>query len=1366
MSNKERIERLEVDVNTMQEELHGLEARMEVRLTEVLEAIRHLQITVQSPPPFEPTASLPPSPREGALRRTEDIVGVQRHPRMDFPRFTGNDPIVWLDRAEQFFDGQGVPANRRVITASFYLDEEANHWWQWLRRMSQDEGVVITWRVFERELLARFGPNEYINFNEKLSRIQQHGTVREYQQEFEKLANRVRGWPPDALIGTFVGGLKEEIAKEVRMRRPHSLREAVTIARMREERLEQKRKAFRGVASRVTSVPRTQGPSTTAPRLQAPTPIRRITCEEMQQRRERGLCFKCNEKFSPGHRCKTPQAYLIEADRLEDAEGSKDGDIEHYDENTTGEEAQPVISLHALSGWNGPRTMRVVACIQGHPLTVLIDSRSTHNFVSGRVAKLLQLPIDATVKFGVRVANGEVLQCQEIFRSVELELQGKRFLVDFYTLPLVGLDAVLGIQWLEKLGPVICDWKHMTMKFWWNGQACGLSGQPARPTRDVDFREIQKEIKGSSQLFAIMVRGAEEHQPTTVQKEWPTDLQQLIKGYSPLFEAPRGLPPERPYVHRIPLQEGTLAINVRPYRYAYYQKNEIERQVTEMLEAGIIKESQSPFSSPILLVKKKDGTWRFCTDYRALNAVTIKDRFPIPTVDDMLDELHGACYFSKLDLKAGYHQLRVHPDDVHKTAFRTHHGHFEYLVMPFGLCNAPSTFQAAMNSIFRSYLRKFILVFFDDILVYNATWELHISHLRTTLRILADHCFYLQPSKCLFGQQQVEYLGYIISAAGVQVDTTKIQAMKEWPRPTTVTELRGFLGLTGYYRKFVKSYGVIAAPLTTLLRKGQFQWNLQAEQAFHLLKQAMMTTPVLDIPNFSETFVVETDASDKGIGAVLTQGGKPVAYMSKALGVTKKGWSTYAKEMLAIMEAVRMWRPYLLGRKFQIRTDQKSLRHFLEQRVSTPEQQKWVTKLLGYEYEIVYKPEKDNSAADALSRLPEEIALHALSRPVFDIWEEIRTANQEDHYLQQKIQQLEATPDRMKNYQFRGGILYYKDRVLIPPSSPLGVRLMEEFHNTKIGGHSGTLRTYKRISQAFYWESMKKDIQKFVAECVVCQQHKYETQVPAGLLQPLPVPTQVWEDISMDFIEGLPWSKGKNVILVIVDRLTKYAHFLAISHPYTAGEVAALFVNQVARLHGMPRSIVSDRDPIFVSHFWHEFFKLQGTTLRMSSAYHPQSDGQTEVVNRCVEQYLRCLCNQFPKTWEQNLAWAEYWYNTTFHSTAGMTPFQALYGRAPPTIVRYMEGLTAVDEVDRTLANRDQLMKELKGNLEKAQGRMKQQADKNRREVTFVVGELVFLKLPPYRQQTIFRRVHQKLAQKYFGVRTLSHYSAHRASRL
>jgi hypothetical protein len=771
--------------------------------------------------------------------------------------------------------------------------------------------------------------------------------------------------------------------------------------------------------------------------------------------------------------------------------------------------------------------------------------------------------------------------------------------------------------------------------------------------------------------------------------------------------------------------------------------------VADMLNQGIIQPSTSPFSSPIILVKTKDGTWRFCTDYRALNALTIKDSFPLPTVDELLDELYGAKFFSKLDLRSGYHQILMNPKDRHKTAFRTHQGHYEWLVMPFGLSNATASFQSLMNQVFHEVLRKFVLVFFYDILVYSSSWSSHLTHLQTVLQLLDQHQLFVKLSKCSFGMTKVDYLGHTVTGDGVTMDKLKVQAVIDWPIPKNLKQLRGFLGLTGYYRRFIKSYATIAAPLTDLLKKDSFQWSDVAAEAFHHLKHAITSAPVLVLPDFSKPFILETDASGIGIGAVLSQAGHPIAYFSKKLGPTSQKQSAYLREFRAITEALAKFRHYLLGHKFVIRTDQQSLKSLLDQNLQTPEQQAWLHKFIGFDFTIEYRPGKDNKAADALSRM-----FHlAWSEPQTQFLQDLKKELLSCEYFSPMYQQCLHNTQSDPAYTIRDGLLYWKDKLTIPPNSQLIPQILTEFHDSPLGGHAGITRTLARISAQFYWPKMRQTISQYVQHCSICQQAKHSTTLPLGLLNPLPIPTNVLEDIAMDFITGLPNSCGFTVILFVVNRLTKFGHFFAMKKDYDSRQVADCIVQNIVKLYGMPKSIVSDRDKVFTSKFWQHLFKLHGTTIAMSSAYHPQSDGQSEALNKCLEMYLRCLTFHNPKVWSKLLHLAQYWYNTAFHTSAAMTPYKALYGKDPPTLTRSTVVIDDMDDVvAQILTSKEKILTQLQQNLHKAQQSMKLQADKKRLHKEFNVGDFVLVKLQPYRQTTVANRSNHKLSLKYFGL--------------
>jgi hypothetical protein len=458
--------------------------------------------------------------------------------------------------------------------------------------------------------------------------------------------------------------------------------------------------------------------------------------------------------------------------------------------------------------------------------------------------------------------------------------------------------------------------------------------------------------------------------------------------------------------------------------------------------------------------------------------------------------------------------------------------------------------------------------------------------------------------------------------------------------------------------------------------------------------------------------------------------------------------------MMEILHALKKWCPYLIGRHFKVKTDHDSLKYFLEQRLSLEEQQKWVTKILGYDFEIVYKKGKQNVVADALSRKDEyvEAFLCAISIIQPDWIIEARDEWKNDEKVWTLIQRLQQDSSASDTFTWKNDSLWYKYRLYLCKNSQLKQKVLLELHTSPVGGHSGFLKTYHRVKKDFFGDGLKTNVQRFVEECVVFQQNKVETIKTPSLLQPLLIPSQHWEEVSMDFIIGLPKSEGNSVIMVIVDRLTKYAHFCALSHPFKASTVATAFMETVQKLHGSPKIIVSDRDPIFTGHFWIELFSCLGTQLAHSSSYHPQSDGQTEIVKKCLEGYLHCFVSDKQTQWFKWLPLVEWWYNTSFHTATKMTPFMALYGYHPPSITSSLKEKSKVQAVEDHIENQQQILQILKDNLTMAQNRMKQQADQHRSERSFEVRDWVFLRLQSYKQMSLKKaKKDNKLSPKYYG---------------
>lgn len=813
-----------------------------------------------------------------------------------------------------------------------------------------------------------------------------------------------------------------------------------------------------------------------------------------------------------------------------------------------------------------------------------------------------------------------------------------------------------------------------------------------------------------------------------MKKKLPNCVESLLQEFKELFpkEVPSGLPPIRGIEHHIDLNPGASLPNRPAYRSNPQQTQEIQRQVAELISKGWVRESLSPCAVPIILVPKKDGSWRMCTDCRAINNITIKYRHPIPRLDDLLDELFGACLFSKIDLKSGYHQIRIREGDEWKTAFKTKFGLYEWMVMPFGLTNAPSTFMRLMNHVLREFLGKFVVVYFDDILIYSKNLDDHCIHLRAVLQVLRYENLYANLEKCVFCTDHVIFLGFIVSSKGVHVDEEKVKAIREWPLPKNVSEVRSFHGLASFYRRFVKDFSTLAAPLNEIVKKDVgFKWGEKQEQAFAALKEKLTQAPILALPNFSKAFEIECDASNVGIGAVLLQEGHPLAYFSEKLKGAALNYSTYDKELYSLVRALQTWQHYLLPKEFVIHSDHESLKHLKGQGKLNKRHAKWVEFLEQFPYVIKHKKGKSNVVADALSR--RHVLLSTLETKVFGL-EHIKDLYKSDLEFSSKFLACEHTAF---NGYFRHNGYLFKEKKLCVPKGSIRELLVKEAHEGGLMGHFGVSKTLEFLKEHFYWPHMKIDVQKLCERCIVCKKAKSKV-MPHGLYTPLPVPEFPWIDISMDFVLGLPRTKnGKDSIFVVVDRFSKMAHFIPCKKVDDACHVADLFFKEVVRLHGLPRSIVSDRDSKFLSHFWRTLWGKVGTKLLFSTTCHPQTDGQTEVVNRTLSTLLRVVLKKNLKMWEEWLPHVEFAYNRVVHSTTQHSPFEIVYGFNPLTpldllplpntsILKHKDGKAKAEFVRK-------LHEQVKLQIEKKNKSYAKSANKGRKKVIFEPGDWVWI---------------------------------------
>ena len=1019
-------------------------------------------------------------------------------------------------------------------------------------------------------------------------------------------------------------------------------------------------------------------------------------------------------------------------------------------------------------------------------IRVLLDSGASIPCISKAITEILRTKLfQREVPLAVEMGDRHVAEGAGRFYTPELVLRHQQdhfSMVQFEVMETLDdeADAILPFWWLNL---------HQPGQF--------FDHDSGRVVFDSDY------CKENCTSLAVLGKAANVAAVRLTEQQHLDRIPERFRNYVPLehAEAAKRLPDHKPWDHSIDLVEGATLPWGPLYAMSGLEKKVLRKWLDQMQAEGKIRPSKSSCSSPLFFVTKEPSMEKAATrdpeylrpviDYRAVNARTIKNRYPLPLITELQDALAGARIFTKLDLKTGFNLIRIKQGDEWKTAFRTCYGLFELTVMTFGFTNAPATFQGMINHIFQDMIDQGLLSYIDDLLIYAATQEEHDRILLEVLKRLRESKLAINPSKCVWDVNRLEYLGYIISATGIEMSTEKVQCILDWERPRSLKGVQSFVGFANFYRRFIKNFSRIAKPLTdsTKLDKKHWAWTKLMECAFEALKRAFTEAPVLAYFDPQRPPIVEADSSDYALGATLSQkqdDGRvhPVAFHSRKLIPAEMNYEIHDKELLAIVDSFSRWRHYLEGAQHRIEvfSDHHNLSYFQTAKVLNRRQARWAQQLATFDFVINFRPGAQNAKADILSRREEyrpekgdenqpitsvlskkhfadttqkfvsleEFCAHQAA-PIVELipprfasislvltkarlcsipppkWNEdflslVKTAAEKDEAYQEAV----GVPG--KNDEVIDGVLYRKGRLVIPADDILRLQIMRSEHDTKVAGHMGMDKTVELIRRNMWWSDLENDVSEFVRSCHECQQNKARRHFPFGPLVPIEIQFSPWRLISMDFITDLPLSNGCTSIWVIVDTFTKMAHFIPLKDNAKKGEhLVPIFAREYWRLHGVPTGIISDRDSRFTSKLWTHFLKYVGIKPRMSTAFHPQTDGQTERLNQFIEAYLRAFVNFEMSNWESCLATAEFAYNNARSTSTGMSPFYANYGyhpaahNPPDEVARNPQSLLMAHWMTR-------IYNEACATLKEAKARMKRYADRTRTEPpTYKEGQLVML---------------------------------------
>ena len=1293
-----------------------------------------------------------------------------------------NKAELWLENIENLFSVLHYDDALKVDLAAFQFEGAARYWWNTVLARWDRVGMVKTWATFRREFMDKFVPRiERERRRDNFNRLEQGNmNVAQYDAEFNRLLRYVPHMQDDEeeKARHFFNGLKPELQQGLCSTELSTYSKTVEIAGRVESRLRNvqrlnqrqanrhqpyaKPNSGKGQASGSGSYPQQnwkpqpQKTVSTKP-AQNCTYCHRSGHTETDCWRKQGRCLICGDSQHkvpdcPRRNTSTPARQAMVTTPKAASSGA------------SGSGAKMKGRVFSLDGSDAPESTDVVEgtlSISDFSCKILFDPGATHSFISGKFAKLLDACVDE-LDCPVEVCTplGASLTTYQYLKDCPISFSGKLLSANLIILPIESYDVILGMDWLsENYAQMDCRTKIVTV---------GKPGED-RITCQGHGKKEQKFLISATSARRFVSKGAYCFLAYLINKpELQPKIEEVkvVRDFKGVFpEKLDSLPPEREIEFSIDLVPDTMPLSKAPYRMAPAELKELKMQLQDLLDSGFIRPSSSPWGSPVLFVKKKDGALRMCIDYRGLNQVTIKNKYPLPRIDELFDQLQGSTVFSKLDLRQGYYQLRIKESDIPKTALNSRYGHYEFVVMPFGLTNAPAAFMDLMHRVFHKYLDQFVVVFIDDILVYSKNESDHEQHLRIVLETLQSHKLYAKFSKCEFWLSEVAFLGHIISSEGLSVDPSKIEAIMSWKRPESTTEVRSFLGLAGYYRKFVKDYSKIAGPLSALTSKTlKFAWNDQCEKSFQELKRRLTEAPILTLPDGSEDFMVYTDASKEGLGCVLMQRGKVIAYASRKWKAHEGKYATHDMELAAVIFALGKWRHYLYGAKFTVLTDHKSLKYVFTQKELNNRQRRWMELLEDYDCTIQYHPGKANVVADALSRKVYAANLSVSDMTVMfsnlTLRSNMGELIGEAQALDEGFQNIKSTLSDPKNLDFSiddKGLLRFRGRLCVPSDEQLKKLILEEAHNSRYSAHPGGTKMYQDLKKSFWWNNMRREVAQYVQRCLVCQQVKAEHQKPGGLLQPLEIPEWKWEEITMDFVTGLPPSRGGyDSIWVVVDRLTKSAHFLPVKTTYTAEKLAEIYRDEIIRLHGIPKSIVSDRDPKFVSRLWKQVQQGLGTKLKFSTAAHPQTDGQSERTIQTLEDLLRMCVLDHGGHWARHLPLIEFAYNNSYQASIGMAPYELLYGKKCRSPLYWDLGDRIYSTESTGLPTNEMLQEAMekvrliRERLKTAQNRQKSYADNRRRDLEFEVGDYVFLKLSP-RKGFVRIGTQAKLNPRYIG---------------